>query len=268
MPDSPAPISRFSATDLARLPAETFIDRVEYCEVLPSTSSRALELASAHDGASVLVIADRQTAGRGRGAKSWWSDDGALTFSVLLCTLDFRVPVSRWPLLSLTTGLAICEAIEATLPGVSASIKWPNDVYVDGRKACGILVEGADARQATLVVGIGVNVNNSVAAAPAELRDKAVALCDVAAAPIDRAALLVRILERLAARFEWLATDADELLEVWSRRSFLTGRRVEIELPGRSIAGLCCGIDSDGALLVDTAAGLERCLSGVVARFD
>jgi BirA family biotin operon repressor/biotin-[acetyl-CoA-carboxylase] ligase len=259
-----------SPRDLQRVLRETFIDRVDHCAESPSTNSRALELAAAApgDGQSILVIADRQTAGRGRGENTWWSADGALTFSVLIQTLQFAVPVSRWPQLSLTTGLAICEAIESICPQLTTTIKWPNDVYLGGRKVAGILVEGADVNRGRLIVGIGLNVNNSMTHAPAELRDKATALCDVVGVRVSPIELLVAILNHLAARFEWLSGGTSELREVWSRRCLLTGRQVEIELPTRRIVGHCAGIDSEGALVVNTiCGGSERCLSGCVVEF-
>ncbi|MGD9634438.1 MAG: biotin--[acetyl-CoA-carboxylase] ligase [Pirellulales bacterium] len=270
IPDSPIAEPTFSPADLDRVLTETFVDRVDYRQEMASTNTRTLELAGeAPEGRSCcLVLADRQTAGRGRGANSWWSAGGALTFSVLFRTPEFDLPVSRWPQMSLTVGLAVCEAAESLLPGANVALKWPNDVYLDGRKLAGILVETADNRQGSVVLGIGINVNNSSLLAPQELRDKAISLRDVAGRDIPRIDVLVAVLRRLAMRIDWLAAGIDELQETWSRRCLLTGRGVEIELPARRIAGHCQGIDRDGALLVATDAGIERCLSGVVIKFD
>jgi len=270
IPDSPLDEPAFSPAELDRVLAETFVDRVDYRPEMASTNTRALELASeAPAGRSCcLVLADRQTAGRGRGTNSWWSAGGALTFSVLFRTPDFDLPVSRWPQMSLTVGLAVCEAAESLLPGANVALKWPNDVYLHGRKLSGILVETADGRQGCVVLGIGINVNNSSLLAPPELRDRAIALRDVAGRELHRVDVLVAILQRLSTRMEWLSTGIDALQETWSRRCLLTGRNVEIELPSRRVAGLCKGIDREGALLIATDAGLERCLSGVVMRFD
>ena len=266
-PTTSAHPARFTTEELARIPAETFIARVDYREEIPSTNSRALELTDGQIG-SVLVLADRQTAGRGRGGNAWWSADGALTFSVRLRASEFVVPEYRWPQLSLAAGLAVCEALEATLPVVTARIKWPNDVYVADRKVCGILVEAARFPAPTVVIGIGVNVNNSTTAAPPELRQRATALCDIAQSPVSRCDLLVSILRHLATRLAWLSDGAEDLQSTWSRRCLLTGRDVEIEQPAKKVIGRCRGIDADGALLVETSAGVERCLAGVVARFE
>ncbi len=261
---------QFSDGDVDRILAETFVDRVEYRTEIASTNSRALQLTSEEtcDSSSTLVLTDRQTEGRGRGMNRWWSADGALTFSVLLKPDAVQLPTSLWPLTSLTTGLAVCEAIEDLLDDVTLALKWPNDVFLAGRKLCGILVEATDGRQRSLVIGIGVNVNNSVQSAPAEVRDNAVALCDVATRPVRRIEVLIAILQRLAARLERLTSGEQELGEHWRRRCLLTGRSVHLELPLRRIVGVCRGIDDDGALILETESGIERCISGVIQQFN
>jgi BirA family biotin operon repressor/biotin-[acetyl-CoA-carboxylase] ligase len=166
-------------------------------------------------------------------------------------------------------GLAVCEAVESLVPGANVALKWPNDVYLDGRKLAGILVETADGKQGSVVLGIGINVNNSSLVAPPELRDKAIALRDVAGRDLPRIEVLLAVLQRLTLRIDWLAAGIDDFQETWSRRCLLTGRDIEIEvLPSRRIAGRCQGIDREGALLIATDTGIERCLSGVVTRFD
>jgi BirA family biotin operon repressor/biotin-[acetyl-CoA-carboxylase] ligase len=164
--------------------------------------------------------------------------------------------------------VAVCEAIESLLNDVTLAIKWPNDVYLGGRKVGGILVEAADGPRGSLVLGIGVNVHNSPANAPHDLREKVIALSDVAAGAIRRIEVLLAILQHLATRLNWLGAGEEGLREAWRQRCLLTGRAVEIELPSRRLTGLCRGIDHDGALLLETDAGTERCLSGVVVRFD
>jgi BirA family biotin operon repressor/biotin-[acetyl-CoA-carboxylase] ligase len=266
---------RFAPGDFTRIVSDTLIDRVDYHDEIESTNSRATQLdaESPDDRSCVLVLTENQTAGRGRGANRWWSTSGALTFSVLYRPNAVDLPANRWPQLSLTAGLAVCEAIESLLSDVTLGIKWPNDVYLNGRKVCGILVEAATGGRgsvvgSSIVLGIGVNVHNSVENAPHDLRDKVIALSDVVAGTIRRVDVLVAILQQLATRLDWLGADVAGLQEAWCRRCLLTGRSVEIELPSRRLIGLCRGIDHDGALIVETEAGRERCLSGVVVRFD
>jgi BirA family biotin operon repressor/biotin-[acetyl-CoA-carboxylase] ligase len=264
----------FLPADLDRIVAETFIDRVEYRPEFSSTNSRALELAAeSPDGTTTLVLADRQTDGRGRGSNRWWSAEGALTFSVLLKPNLIDLPTNRWPQASLTAGLAVCDAVESLVSDVNLSLKWPNDVFLAGRKLCGILVEANDGRERSLIIGIGVNVNNSVLTAPADIRDKAVALCDFATTPTRRIDVLVAILKCLATRLERLSTGSpssgiDVLRHDWRSRCLLTGRKVHLELPLGRVVGICRGIDDDGALMLETDAGLERCVSGVIVQFE
>jgi BirA family biotin operon repressor/biotin-[acetyl-CoA-carboxylase] ligase len=260
---------KFSPSDIDRILTSTFIQHIEYCDELASTNTRAKQLAaeSPEDDSRMLVLTDRQTAGRGRGANRWWSASGSLTFSILFRPDAILLPASRWPQLSLTVGLAVCDAIESLISHLSPRIKWPNDVFLCGRKVCGILVEAAHGQRGSLIVGVGVNVNNSAAQAPHDLRETIVALADMAAGQIRRVDVLVAILQQLEARLQWLGSDLGTLRDEWCRRCLLTGRTVEVEIQSRRIVGVCRGIDHDGALILDTPARLERCLSGVVIRF-
>ena len=214
---------RFAPSDIARIVSETFIDRVDYHEEIESTNSRATQLAAAasantvpDDRSCVLVLTENQTAGRGRGANRWWSTRGALTFSVLIRPNAVDLPTDRWPQLSLTAGLAVCEAIESLLSDVTVGIKWPNDVYLSGRKVCGILVEAGGGQPGSgvignIVFGIGVNVHNSAENAPHELRDKVIALSDVATGTIRRVDVLVATPGRLLDHFTCVGEETDSL---------------------------------------------------------
>jgi BirA family transcriptional regulator, biotin operon repressor / biotin---[acetyl-CoA-carboxylase] ligase len=269
--DSASVADRFTAADFARIVESTFVDRVDFHDEIDSTNLRAAALTageSPSERSTVLVLADHQTAGRGRGSNTWWSTPGGLTFSVLLRPDALELPTSRWPQLSLTAGLAVCEAIERLSPALAPQIKWPNDVFVSGRKICGILIEAATGKQSCIILGIGLNVNNSANTAPPELGERVVALSDVVEAPLRRADVLLGVLEQLTLAVGRLATNAADIHGEFSKRSLLTGRTVEIELPSGQLAGRCQGIDADGALLVETSAGVERCLSGVVVHWD
>jgi BirA family transcriptional regulator, biotin operon repressor / biotin---[acetyl-CoA-carboxylase] ligase len=261
---------RFSSTDVDRILAETFIEHVDYQREIASTNDHALMVAQEQfAGGPLLVLADQQTAGRGRGANSWWAADGALTFSVLIKPDKTSLPPSRWPQLALVAGLAIADAIEDVLGGaIEPRLKWPNDVYLSNRKACGILVETADGPSARLVFGIGINVNNRSDTAPSELQGKIIALCDLATRQLPLVEVLINVLQRLASRVSWIRSSENELQEHWRRRCMLTGRTVEVEAGPRRLIGTCIGIDVDGALLLDTANGRERCLSSIVTHWD
>lgn len=259
----------FSLDTLDRIVAETFIGQIDYNQELSSTNNRGLELAREQSEIPIatLVLTERQTAGRGRGKNRWWSGEGGLAFSVLVNCGALKLPTSCWPKISLTTGLAVCDAIEKTIEVGDAKLKWPNDVYLSGCKACGILVEAPDSRRARVVIGIGINVNNTTALAPLELRGHAISLSDIAQQTIEPTEVLIQVLQQLAERLTSLARGTQDLRRDWHTRCLLTGQSVEIDLDTRHLIGVCHGIDDDGALVLETEFGIERCLSGTVSDF-
>ncbi|MCY2988605.1 MAG: biotin--[acetyl-CoA-carboxylase] ligase [Planctomycetota bacterium] len=253
--------------DLERLRRETFLRRIEYREELASTNDLALELARRDDVLlPLLVLVERQTAGRGRGDHHWWSAAGALTFSILIDIDRERLAPERRPLVSLTTALAIGEALELLVPDADIGLKWPNDVLIQSRKVCGVLLESPSRSGGRMVVGIGLNVNNSLALALVELQQKATSLSDAAQRNFDLTDVLILVLRRFADLFERLATHRLNLRELWTPRCVLTGRVVQLQVGRQSLSGICRGIDDRGALLLETPSGLERCHSGTVCQ--
>ena len=201
-----------------------------------STNARARELAV--DGAphGTLVTADEQTAGRGRQGRSWLAAPGeALLVSVVVRDIA--------PVLPLATAVAVAETCEAA--GVAeARIKWPNDVWIEGRKVSGILVEGRP-QEGWAVLGIGVNV--STRDFPEKIGDIATSL-----ALHGSDATVADVLVELARRLErWLQAPLEEVLVAWRKRDALLGRTVRWD--GGS--GTAAGVDESGALLVETEAG-------------
>ncbi len=261
---------RFSPEVLSHIQSETFVEGIDFHPEIASTNSRALELAKvlAEIPGATLVLTERQTAGRGRGENNWWSGEGGLTFSLLIDCDAIRLPSSRWPIISLVTGLAVCDAIEAELDRAQARLKWPNDVYLQGCKACGILVEVPDSRRGRVVIGIGINVNNVAAHAPLELRGHLISMSDLALQPVSPSAVLMGILQHLSSRIDRLVTGDLDLRSDWQKRCLLTGQRIEIKQESRQIMGMCHGIDDDGALVIESDLGIERCLSGTVTHFS
>lgn len=199
-----------------------------------STNAKARELAGQGAPHGTLVTASEQTAGRGRQGRSWITPPGtAIAASVILRTFDDLLP--------LRAGLAVAD-----LAGDAARVKWPNDVLVDARKVAGILVEARAPEWA--VVGIGVNVSG----VPAEVEDIATSLVrdDVEGA-------LHELLVGLEAR---VTQDAAEILAALRERDALLGRRVRWS----GGEGVGAGIDSSGALLVETASGMTALSAGEV----
>lgn len=251
--------------DVQRIGAETFVKATECHAQIASTNSRALELANlAELETPTLVLAQRQSAGRGRGENSWWSAEGALTFSVILEACQFGLAPDRWPQVSLATGLAICEALESLRPHAPLQLKWPNDVMLGGKKLCGILSEIPSMHKGRIVVGIGINVNNSLRHAPPEVQNRAASLAEEASAPFDLTEVLIRVLQQMEGEFARLAEGPLKFAKRFRERCWLSGREVLVAGGVSEIQGLCQGIDEAGALLVKTPLGFERILSGTV----
>ncbi|QEG00760.1 Bifunctional ligase/repressor BirA [Stieleria maiorica] len=255
----------FTDADLDQLPKSTFVRQVDFHRTIDSTNRRALEIArgGSLDG-PLLVLAESQTDGRGRGTNRWWARPGALTFTLLI---DSNLPQRRFPQASLTVGLAVCEAIEEVHQRSDMQLKWPNDVYCRQRKLSGILIELPLSNPGLLAIGIGININNSLGDAPAELQATATALCDVAGHRFELTEVLTGVLNRLQYRLECIGRHDDELRTKWRERCLLTDRNVQVDLGTRKVAGRCRGIDDDGALVIETPAGLEPCFAGSVTLF-
>jgi BirA family biotin operon repressor/biotin-[acetyl-CoA-carboxylase] ligase len=266
------PVEVLTSGDVERLRAETFVRRVEYHQVIASTNDYALQLTQQeHLDAPLLIVAAEQTAGRGRGRNVWWSGPGGLMFSLVLEPDPRELPRAKWPRVSLTAGLSVCEAVERVLPGVPCGLKWPNDVWIGSRKICGILVEVPPQRPPLpprLVIGIGLNVNNSLAAAPADIQSRAASLIDLAGGPLSMREVLTQLLQQFAANLVSLATDEPSLPDRWRARCVLHGRVVEILQGEQTVRGVCHGIDIDGALLLETPERRERLFGGIVTAIE
>jgi BirA family biotin operon repressor/biotin-[acetyl-CoA-carboxylase] ligase len=230
---------------------------------IDSTNDEARRRAAEGAPDGTVIVAERQTAGRGRQGRSWDSPPGNLHMSILIRP---DLPVSRMTEAAFVAGVAAAEAIERFLPeGRTARCKWPNDVLVDGRKIAGLLAEGAvapDGRADHIVVGIGVNV-----AWHPERPDYPTTSLKALGAEGDAAALRDAILaawDRWRAR--WEAAGFAAIRGAWTGRAHALGQTVEIRREGAPLRGRFAGIDRAGALLLDTVAGKrETCHFGDIA---
>lgn len=242
-----------------------FASRVIWHAETGSTNADATALAEAGAPEGVIVLADLQTAGRGRLGRSWSSPPGAGIYASILLRPDAHAA----RLLSIAAGVAIAEAIEE-VTGLSPALKWPNDVYLDGggahppRKVAGILAEGGTSGGETWVV-IGFGINVLPAALPPQLT-RATSIETELGRPVDRGELLAACLVRLAARYADLkAGRRVVVLDSWRQRAASTfGRRVEWDDGGAVASGVVAGIDEDGGLVVSTTGGAARIVSGEV----
>lgn len=262
--------------DLCRLAAAGLVAHIDHHDSIGSTSDRALALAA--EGLlplPLLVLADRQTAGRGRSGKRWQSSPGALTFSLVLASPADRLPLERWPLVALVAGVAVCEALRELAPSADLRLKWPNDILLGGRKLCGILSESVPGWRDRLVVGIGVNVNNSVSQIEPLPSSPPLPIPAIALFEHDRVSraltiVLLEILDRLESRWQqFLMGHVDDLLAAYRQRCFLTGKTVTLEQPGgQRVLGICHGLDARGQLLLRTPLGLREFVSGTVVAWE
>ncbi len=241
-------------------PPATFGSPHRHYRVTDSTNTRARELAAAGAPGGTIVTAREQTAGRGRVGRVWTAPEGkALLYSAILRPLD-----ERHLLLPLSVPLAVCAAAEALRPDIECQVKWPNDVWLEGRKLSGILIE-ARPQDSWAVIGVGLNLSIAPDEFPADLRQPAISLfaptmgsqgesrrslpavapSGLPLAPPTAAAVLSSHLDH------WVNARNEDVLDEWRRRDGLRGREVSWE-DGSGVAG---GIDDRGNLIVVVPGG-------------
>jgi BirA family biotin operon repressor/biotin-[acetyl-CoA-carboxylase] ligase len=163
--------------------------------------------------------------------------------------------------------VAVCAALEDYLPSVELGLKWPNDVHAAGRKIAGILVEIPNSPQLIsrrVVIGIGLNVNNTWHGAPEELRGIGTSICDQLGGQVDSQRVLLSLLEQLEVALRQLVTGDSRLAQCWQSLCVLGGKKVEIDLGREIVNGMCRGIDTEGALVIENATGAQRLFGGVI----
>lgn len=247
------------ALDEASLRDVAFLRTVEVHQELGSTNDRARELIAGDAALPALVVADRQTAGRGRGANRWWTTDGALTFSVAIDAAERGLTIEQNGLVSLATAVAVVDAVCETT-GLAAGIKWPNDVYLNDKKLAGILIESP--RPGRLVIGVGINVANRFDEAPDDVRARATSLLEHATT--KRQAVLVAFLEALDRRLTQIAAGEASLVEAARAACVLIGRIVTLRDGKRFTTGECIGVADDGALRLKTDGVVTSFYAGTI----
>lgn len=227
---------------------------------MASTNDEAKRLAS--DGApeGTVVVAETQTAGRGRRGRVWASPKGNLYVSMILRP---RIEPAAAPPLAPAMGLAVALAIEDVAP-LTAELKWPNDVLVGGKKVAGVLTESviAGGKLSAVIVGIGVNVGVEL---PPELAEIATTLSREAARNVRREEMEEALLRRMIEIYgRFLDGGFAALVDEWNERDALAGKQVNIDAGGRLVEGAGAGIAPTGALRVRTAAGIVEITTGEV----
>ena len=233
--------------------------------VVGSTNDVARALAEDGAPSGTIVLAEQQTAGRGRGGKGWASDPGlGIWLSIVVRPASLPAP----GILPVLVGLAVAEALDGFVPAAAVQVKWPNDVYVGGRKAGGILCEGSwdGERPAYVVAGIGLNVLHEATDFPDDVRTTATSL-RIAAGRAPRradvaAAVVPAVLRAVSAPPVRLSgTTLDRL----RARDYLLGRPVVVTA-GDDAEGIAMGVTPEGALLLRTTAGVLRTVKAGTVR--
>ena len=235
---------------------------VETYGELDSTNAEARRRAEAGDAGPVWIMAERQTAGRGRRGRAWSTETGNLA-ATLLTTTD--LPPAEAARFSFVAALAAADIADSFVGAGAARLKWPNDVLVFGRKAVGILVESGAIADGRLWLAVGVGVN--LVHAPQDLERPAAALAEHMAGPPPTPA---EALELLAARFEawrriWQGDGFGAIATAWTARAHGLGERCEAQLAHATLTGVAEGLDTDGALRLRLDGGaVERITAGDV----
>ena len=222
-------------------------------ESLPSTNTELSRLASEGAEEGVSVVADEQTAGRGRLQRAWSSPKGAgLYFSILLRP---KIATNYWPLITMMAAVAVYDTLGEACR-LQADIKWPNDLLSGERKICGILAEAIETPSGrAVIVGIGINLTEN--AYPAELADVATSVSEATGRRADREALLTALLRRLTHWYSLLNESAgpESIVDAWTNRSsYAFGRVVQVSNGDDVWQGTTSGLERDGALRLRTAS--------------
>lgn len=247
------------------LGTHTFGKEIRFHAELPSTQDEARSLAMQGAPEGTVVIAESQTAGRGRLGRSWSAPPGGIYLSIILRPVMTPPEALRLPLI---TGVAVSQAIEK-VTRLTARLKWPNDVLINGRKVAGILTEmNAEMdRLNFIIVGIGMNVNTPPESLPAELRDTAAVLSAELGRPISRVKLVQTLLTEFEILYDEFRKEGFEpIRKRWKAFSETLGTMVTVTFADQQVQGRAFDIDQDGALLIQKWNGnLERVVAGDVS---
>ncbi len=224
------------------------IKEIHYYKIVDSTNIRAKD----EGKPNLLIIAEKQTKGKGRFGRTWHSEKGGLYFTI---TLPRVFSIQDLPKVSLLAGISVCKALKF----LNARLKWPNDVLINGKKVCGILCETIGEYESPLVIiGIGVNVNNDL---PHNLSN-AVSIKDITGKPERISKILESILSNFFNLYDVaLKQNWNYIINEWRKLSDTIGKKVKVITPTSTITGLAIDINNDGNLLVKSDSNQVHAIS-------
>lgn len=233
---------------------------IHYFKETVSTNILARDMADSVEEGTV-VIAESQTGGRGRLGHKWISPEGGIWLSVVLKPKMQPLYAAR---ITLLAGVAVAKTIRSY--GLPAKIKWPNDVLINDKKVCGILTEiGAEMDSIHyVVVGMGIDANVDTETFPEEFRDSSTSLKNELGSGINRVEFVQRLLSELESLYmEFQGEGFSSIMEDWRNMSATIGEWVKITTQTRAVYGEAVGVDSEGALIIETDEGkLEKIVAG------
>ena len=240
------------------LETDRFGRRIHLFPQVTSTNAVAFRLARRGEQEGAVVLAEAQTAGKGRMGRRWESPAGANIYLSLI--LRPHIPPSNMPLITLMTAIACAQAIEEVI-GRLPEIKWPNDLLFSGKKIGGILTEADMEMDAInfVVVGIGINVNMRRRAFPAAIRDTATSLREESGKEISRIHLIQAVIRQMERWYDILARgQGNAIRERWQELARIKGKQITVKFMHDIVQGTARGLDEDGALLVESDSGTVR----------
>ena len=209
-----------------------------------------------------LIVAKEQTAGRGRGSKTWWSGNGAIFMTMILNADEHRLTREMIPLFSLGIGLAVMNTVQKHAPGQCVQVKWPNDVFLEGKKISGTLIEVP--KPGYFVIGTGINTNSTTREAPTEIQTRITTLRDQLGNKVNNDNVIDDFITKTENILAFFPEQIDRLTRNVQKHLFQLDQTVTLTLAEKNVTGKCLGIAPDGSLRLLTAQGEERFLSGIL----
>ncbi|OLP65013.1 Bifunctional ligase/repressor BirA [Bacillus pumilus] len=243
------------------LSTEVFGRRIYFQEEVTSTQLIAHDLVNEGVPHGTLVVSDHQTKGRGRLQRVWHSPNGTGIWMSLIVRPE--IPLYQAPQMTLLASVAITEAIKQQT-GLSPSIKWPNDIMLNGKKVVGILTElKAESDQVhAVIIGSGINVNQTADDFPDELKDVATSMRIELGEKVDRAALIQSIMYHFETRYdEYLKHGFQPIKQLWETYTMTIGKRIIARTVNGQYTGKALGMNDEGVLLLETSDGIQKIYS-------
>jgi len=242
----------------------TFVNKFIHLDEVDSTNLEAKRLAKKAPAANFVVIAERQTAGKGRGGNVWWSGRDSLSFTLSL-KMRPEINIIEIPLV---IGLSVRSVLQSLLDQASVHVKWPNDIMANAKKICGILCESVhdvDGNE-RVFIGVGINVNDSIeAAAPESIKGLSTSTYDILGKKLDKNSLLADLLMEFKKRLDELSSFGfSHFMKDWEKHDYMKDRFVEVVYPEHVVRGRVLGISKSGFLCILSENKTVEIMSGTV----